>query len=175
MSRHALKNHWKVFSRFIWISSESFTSIWIQVGSLSENALINWQPSAFALTWIWESVFHLNGKDLNTLGKVVTSENVLNNVIWKCSGNHAWSGSGISNITWTQYIWLFTNRNIWLPSDSVKFEIVLKYYNLNLIWKVFVPVNYVTQLCNNPSKLTSKLSGSHVADAVKIHRRLLGS
>jgi len=28
----------------------------------------------------------MNGKDLNTLGKVVTSENVLNNVIRKCSG-----------------------------------------------------------------------------------------
>jgi len=110
-----LEKHWKVFSRFIWIYSESFTSIRIQVGSLSENALINRQPSDFALTRISESVFHLNGKDLNTLGKVVTSENALNNVIWKCSGVDL----EYLNTIWTQYIWLSTNRNIWLPSDSV--------------------------------------------------------
>ena len=50
----------------------------MQVGSLSENALINPQPSDFALTWISESDFDLNGLDLNTIEKVVTSENVLN-------------------------------------------------------------------------------------------------
>ena len=104
---------WKTIGKFsAGLSEFLLNTSWQPIWKCS---IINRQPSDFALNWISESVFNLNGKDPNTLVKVVTSENFWNNVIWKCSGVDL----EYLNTNWTQYIWLSRNRNIWLPSDSV--------------------------------------------------------
>ena len=75
---------WKTIGKFsAGLSEFLLNTSWQPIWKCS---IINRQPSDFALNWISESVFNLNGKDPNTLVKVVTSENFWNNVIWKCSG-----------------------------------------------------------------------------------------